>query len=258
MTTVSTLDPIKAYFTVSEQEYLDFHRRFPTQASRDAERKRLRLELILADGTTYPQKGSFYFADRQVNQSTGAIRVAGLFPNPGNILRPGQYGQGPRVDCERTQGALLVPQRAVTELQGSYQVAVVDAHNKVDIRTVKVGDRVGTHVDHRRRAEAGRARGRRRRAEGSARRAGEPEAVRGAGGSDRQVDSMSKFFINRPIVAMVISILMVIVGAVTIAGLPDRAVPRHRAAGSADSARPTSARMRRPSSSPWPRRSSSR
>jgi RND family efflux transporter MFP subunit len=143
VTTVSTLDPIKVYFTVSEQEYLDFNRRFPTQATRDAETGRLPLTLILADGTVYGHIGKFFFADRQVNQTTGAIRVAGLFPNPGNILRPGQYGRV-RTSTETHLGALLIPQRAVTELQGTYQVAVVDAQNKIDIRTVKPGDRVGT------------------------------------------------------------------------------------------------------------------
>jgi membrane fusion protein (multidrug efflux system) len=142
VTTVSTVDPIKAYFTVSEQEYLDFNRRFPTQASRDAETGRLPLALILGDGTTYAQTGKFFFADRQVNQNTGAIRLAGLFPNPGNILRPGQYGRV-RTSTRTHLGALLVPQRAVTELQGSYQVAVVDAENKINIRTVKVGERAG-------------------------------------------------------------------------------------------------------------------
>jgi len=142
VTTVSTVDPIKAYFTVSEQEYLDFHRRYSTPATLDAERKQLRLELILADGNSYPEKGSFYFADRQVNQGTGAIRVAGLFPNPGNLLRPGQYGRI-RTSTKTKEHALLIPQRAVTELQGAYQVAVVDGENKVAIRTVKPADRVG-------------------------------------------------------------------------------------------------------------------
>ncbi len=142
VTTVSTVDPIKVYFTVSEQEYLDFHRRYSTQATLDAERKQLRLELILADGTVYPRNGNFYFADRQVNQGTGAIRVAGLFPNPGNLLRPGQYGRI-RTSTRTQEGALLIPQRAVTELQGTFQVAVVEAGNKISIRTVKTADRVG-------------------------------------------------------------------------------------------------------------------
>jgi membrane fusion protein (multidrug efflux system) len=142
VTTVSTLDPIKVYFTVSEQEYLDFHRRYSTPATLEAERKQLRLELILSDGTVYPQNGSFYFADRQVNQGTGAIRVAGLFPNSASLLRPGQYGRI-RTSTRTKQGALLIPQRAVTEMQGNYQVAVVDSENKIAIRNVKPSDRVG-------------------------------------------------------------------------------------------------------------------
>jgi membrane fusion protein (multidrug efflux system) len=143
VTSVSTVDPIKVYFTVSETEYLDWNRRFPTEATLEAANKRVRLELILADGSTYPREGTFYFADRQVNVGTGAIRLAGLFPNPNNILRPGGYGKV-RAVIRLQQGALLVPQRAVSELQGGYQVAVVDDENKVSIRTVKVGDRVGT------------------------------------------------------------------------------------------------------------------
>src|SRR5712664_3873697 len=143
VTSVSTVDPIKVYFTVSEREYLDWNRRFPTEATREAANKRVRLELILADGSSYGHEGTIYFADRQVNQSTGAIRIAGLFPNPGNILRPGGYGKV-RTAVRVQQDALLVPQRAVSELQGGYQVAAVDGENKVNIRTIKVGDRVGT------------------------------------------------------------------------------------------------------------------
>jgi membrane fusion protein (multidrug efflux system) len=143
VTTVSTVDPIKAYFTVSEQEYLDFHRRYSNQTTLDAEREQLRFELILGDGTVYQHIGHFFFADREVNQSTGAIRVAALFPNPGNILRPGVYGKV-RASTRTQIGALLIPQRAVSELQGSDQVAVVDSENTVSIRTVTVGDRVGS------------------------------------------------------------------------------------------------------------------
>jgi RND family efflux transporter MFP subunit len=141
ITTVSTLDPIRVYFTVSEQTYLDFHRRYSTPATLDAERKQLQLTLILADGTIYPQNGTFSFADRQVDVKTGAIRIAGLFPNPGNNLRPGQYARI-RMSTRTQQGALLVPQRAVIELQGSYQVAIVDSSNKVKVSTVKPGERV--------------------------------------------------------------------------------------------------------------------
>jgi RND family efflux transporter MFP subunit len=141
ITTVSTLDPIKVYFTVSEQEYLDFSRRFPTPELRQADLRQLNLELILADGTTYPQTGKFDFTDRQVDVRTGAIRIAGLFPNPGNTLRPGQYG---RVRRARVQpAALLIPQEAVMELQGTRLVAVVGSGNKVNVRPVQLGDTVG-------------------------------------------------------------------------------------------------------------------
>jgi RND family efflux transporter MFP subunit len=143
VTSVSTVDPIKVYFTVSESEYLAWRRRFPTETTREAADKSLHLELILADGSTYPQAGTFYFADNKVNESTGAIRIAALFPNPGNILRPGGYAKV-RAATQIQQGALLVPQRAVSELQGGYQVAVVDGQNRVSIRTIQVGDRVGT------------------------------------------------------------------------------------------------------------------
>jgi RND family efflux transporter MFP subunit len=141
VTSVSTVEPIKVYFTVGEPQYLAWRRRFPTDATRAEADKNLRLELILADGSTYPQTGTFYFADRQVNESTGAIRIAGLFSNPGNVLRPGGFAKV-RAVIRIQQDALLVPQRAVSELQGGYQVAAVDDHNKVSIRTVQVGDRV--------------------------------------------------------------------------------------------------------------------
>jgi RND family efflux transporter, MFP subunit len=143
VTSVSTLDPIKVYFTVSEPQYLAWRKRFPTETSRLAADRALRLQLILADGSTYAREGRFYFADRQVNVATGAIRIAGLFPNPGNDLRPGGYAKV-RAVISIQHGALLVPQRAVSELQGGYQVAVVDGDNKVNIHTVTVGDRVGS------------------------------------------------------------------------------------------------------------------
>jgi membrane fusion protein (multidrug efflux system) len=141
VTSVSTVDPIKVYFTVGEPQYLAWRQRFPTDASRLQADKELRLQLILADGSTYPHEGKFYFADRQVNETTGAIRIAGLFPNPNNILRPGGYGKV-RAVIRKQPGALLVPQRAVSELQSGYQVAVVGTDNNVDVRTVTVGDRV--------------------------------------------------------------------------------------------------------------------
>lgn len=136
VTTVSTLDPIKANFTVSEQEYLALTRD-------SAALQRLELELILTDGTHYPRKGRFSFADRQVNSATGAIQLTGVFPNPGNVLRPGQYAKVHAVTGIRT-GALLVPQRSVTDTQGSYSVAVIDPGNTIRFTPVKVGDRIGS------------------------------------------------------------------------------------------------------------------
>ena len=143
LTTVSTVDPIKVYFTLSEQQYLNFTKRDLIEARRGASVVQIELELILSDGSTYPEKGSFFFADRQVDPKTGAIRMAGIFLNPGNVLRPGQYGRVRAVTATKS-GALLVPQRAVSELQGSYQVAVVGGANKIEMRTVKVGERSGT------------------------------------------------------------------------------------------------------------------
>jgi RND family efflux transporter MFP subunit len=135
VTTVSTLDPIKANFTVSEQEYLSLTRGDTLQ--------RLQLELVLADGSAYGQRGRFSFVDRQVNASTGAIQLTGLFPNPGNALRPGQYAKVRATIGMRT-GALLVPQRSVTDTQGTYLVAVVDPDNTIRFAPVKVGDRIGS------------------------------------------------------------------------------------------------------------------
>ena len=137
LTTVSTLDPIRDYFTVSEQDYLQLKRQFS-----GSDRQRWKLQLILADGTTYLHEGVFYFAGRAVDQNTGSIQLAALFPNPGNVLRPGQYGKV-RAVVRTAKGALLVPQPAVADLQGSYQVSVVGQDNKIAIRSVKVGERVG-------------------------------------------------------------------------------------------------------------------
>jgi membrane fusion protein (multidrug efflux system) len=143
LTTVSTVDPIKVYFPVSEQEYLNYIKENPDAAKRAAQESKLGLELILADGSLYPRKGTFSLADREVDVNTGTLRLEGLFPNPGNILRPGQFARVRAITATK-KGALLVPQRAVTELQGSYQVAVVGQDNKVSIRPVKVGERVDT------------------------------------------------------------------------------------------------------------------
>jgi RND family efflux transporter MFP subunit len=137
VTTVSAVDPIKVTFAISEQEYLRLTKeRKPSDPVPP-------LELVLADGSVYPQEGKFAFTGRQVNQSTGAIQVTGLFPNPGNILRPGQYGKV-RVAVETLRDALLVPQQAVSELQGGYQVAAVDQNDTVSIKPISVGEQIGS------------------------------------------------------------------------------------------------------------------
>jgi len=141
LTTVSTLDPIKVYIPISEQEYLRFSREAEAKGQSGPEESNL--ELILADGTTFPHKGRVSFADRQVDERTGTIKVAAIFPNPGNLLRPGQFAKV-RALIETQKGALLAPQRAVTEIQGRYQVGVVTPENKVDLRWVKVGERTGS------------------------------------------------------------------------------------------------------------------
>jgi len=143
VTTVSTVNPIKVFFTVSEGEWLEWRQRYPSETSTEAAAKALHLQLILADGSTYPREGTFDFADRQVDVGTGAIRIAALFSNPDAILRPGGYARV-RAVIRTERDALVVPQRAVSELQGSYQVAVVDRENKVSIRPVKVGDTSGS------------------------------------------------------------------------------------------------------------------
>lgn len=133
LTTVSTVDPIKVYVPVSEQDYLRY--------MQNGRAQQMALEMVLSDGSIHSHKGTFAFTDRQVDVRTGTIKVAALFPNPGNVLRPGQFA---RVRAQTTikKGALLVLQRSVVELQGTYQVAVVGPDNKVDIRPVKVAERI--------------------------------------------------------------------------------------------------------------------
>jgi len=143
VTSISTVDPIKVYFTVSEPQYLGWRKRFPSETSREAADRALRLQLILADGSTYAHEGTFSFADRQIDEGTGAIRIAGLFPNPDNILRPGGYAKV-RAVIRMQPDALLVPERAISELQGGYQVAVVGSDNKIAIRTIKIGEAFGS------------------------------------------------------------------------------------------------------------------
>ena len=136
LTTVSNVNPIKAYINVSEREYLSV---------RDSGQKLedVPLQLILADGSIYPHKGKFALADRQIDPTTGTLRVGALFPNPGNVLRPGGFAIVKALMSVQ-KGAILIPQRAVSDIQGKYLVAVVGSDNKVDIRQVKAGLRIGS------------------------------------------------------------------------------------------------------------------
>jgi len=142
LTSVSQINPIKAYFSISEQEYIHFADRINADTQKETPANGPPFELILADGSVYPYKGTGLLANRQVDVSTGSIQIVCSFPNPQNFLRPGQFGRL-RAAPDIRRGALLVPQKAVSELQGSYQLAVVGADNKVSIRAVKIGDRVG-------------------------------------------------------------------------------------------------------------------
>jgi membrane fusion protein, multidrug efflux system len=141
LVTMSTVDPIKAYFSISEQDYLNFARRL--EGARARGEVAPPAEIFLADGSLYPIQGKLTTVDREVDQETGTIRVEALFANPNNILRPGQFVRV-RVTVKNTSAALLVPQRAVNELQTSYEVAVVDGANRTQIRQVKVGEKVGS------------------------------------------------------------------------------------------------------------------
>jgi RND family efflux transporter MFP subunit len=142
LTTVSQIDPIKAIVTTGEGPFTDFVSRHPDPKERDAYLKSLQFELILGNGEAYPQKGKFYALDRSLDPRTGSIRYEVTFPNPGNILRPGQFGKV-RFVADMKKGAMVIPQEAVNDLQGSSQVAVVGNDNKVSIRPVKMGERIG-------------------------------------------------------------------------------------------------------------------
>ncbi|MCE5263933.1 MAG: efflux RND transporter periplasmic adaptor subunit [Deltaproteobacteria bacterium] len=143
LTTVSTIHPIKVYYTVNEQAYLDFMKPFRSEAEGLEQARKLDIELILGDGSSYPFKGKFAAFDRQIDVRTGTLRVQAIFPNPRYLLRPGQFVRV-RVQSGIRKGALLIPQRAVTELQGSYQVAVAGTDNRVDLRHVAMGERMGS------------------------------------------------------------------------------------------------------------------
>ncbi len=139
LTTVSQCDPIRVEYPLSEQEYLKLQEE--TQKNPGAARAN-NLELVLTDGSTFPQRGRILFEGRQIDVKTGTITTVAAFPNPGNLLRPGQYAKV-RAVTEIKKGAILVPQRAVNELQGGYQVAVVGSDNKAEIKTVKPAERIG-------------------------------------------------------------------------------------------------------------------
>jgi len=142
LTTVSQIDPIKAVVTAGEGPFTDFVSRHPDATERNAYIKTLNFDLILGNGEMYPHKGKFYALDRSLDPRTGSIRYYVTFPNPGNILRPGQFGKV-RFVADMKKGAMVIPQEAVNELQGNFQVAVVDENNKVSIRPVKMGERIG-------------------------------------------------------------------------------------------------------------------
>ena len=142
LTTVSQINPIKAYFSISEQEYIHFADRINAETQKETPSNGPPFELILADGSVYPHKGFGLLTNRQVDVTTGSIQIVCSFPNPQNFLRPGQFGRL-RAAPDVRHGALLVPQKAVSELQGNYQVVAVGADNKASIRPVKVGERVG-------------------------------------------------------------------------------------------------------------------
>jgi membrane fusion protein (multidrug efflux system) len=142
LTTVSQIDPIKAVVTVGEGGFTDFFARYPDAEKRQALLKQIDFELVLGNGTVYPRKGKFYALDRSLDPKTGSIRYYVTFPNPDATLRPGQFGKV-RFVPDSVHNALVVPQEAVTELQGNFQVAVIDQNNKVSIRPVKMGERIG-------------------------------------------------------------------------------------------------------------------
>jgi RND family efflux transporter MFP subunit len=149
LTTVSQIDPIKAYFPLSEQEYLEMAGRINTRGGPRAGatsapwRSGTGISLVLADGSLYPRQGAFLAADREIDAKTGTIRISAVFPNPDRTLRPGEYGRV-RAETRVLSDALLVPQRAVTELQGSFRVRIVGTGNVVTTRAVTPGERIGS------------------------------------------------------------------------------------------------------------------
>lgn len=143
LTAISTVDPIKVYFVISERDYLNWSLQYKSEAEMAERSKDLAFDLILTNGETWPHKGKFFFADRQVDVRTGSIRLAAIFPNPQNILRPGQFGLV-RTVVRTQKNVILIPQRAVIEVQGQRHVMVVDHENKVAVRPITTGERIGS------------------------------------------------------------------------------------------------------------------
>ena len=145
LTTVSKIDPIRLYFPINEQDYKKHASALQKGMQKPESEREASVELVFADGTVYPQKGKFSFVDRQVDPTTGTILVAANFPNPDHSLRPGQFAKA-RAAIEKISDALLVPERALAELQGSYQVGVIDDNGKAEIRPIKIGPRYNHQV----------------------------------------------------------------------------------------------------------------
>lgn len=142
LTTISTLDPIKVYFTATEQSYLAYRRQFATPQERKVHERELEFQLFLADGSLYAYLGKFYTVGREVDPRTGTITAECVFPNPNFVLRPGQFARV-RAKTQTRRGALTVPQQAVSQLQGSYQVALINPQDIIHLQTVRVGAQVG-------------------------------------------------------------------------------------------------------------------
>ena len=238
LTTVSQLDPIKAVVTAGEGPFTDFVSRHPDPTERNAYVKTLDFELFLGNGELYPRKGNFYALDRSLDPKTGSIRYYVTFPNPGNILRPGQFGKV-RFVADMKKGAMVIPQEAVNELQGGYQVAVVDQNNKVSIRPVKMGERIGAMWEVTEGLKPGdkvvvqglaksAAKARQSPSKTGRRRA---DALVSKADQQRNPKPMSEFFVRRPIVAIVIAILTDAHRRRLHAGLAGRAISADRAAG---------------------------
>jgi len=143
LTTVSTVDPMKMLFPISEQEYLDAAEKIQQAVEKPFEQREELFSVVLANGAIFEHKGRLLSLNRQVDQATGTILITALVDNPGGLLRPGQFARA-RIEAKDLPEAIVVPQRAVAELQGTYQVGIVRPDNKAEIRTVTVGPRVGS------------------------------------------------------------------------------------------------------------------